>query len=136
MLSQPTPPVSLLEAKQLSIIFSQMADSSCFATIPRRTNSITACEDWQSQIPVFCQCVDKDGASGYHTITCNDQELIVLGDVMYLNVRECGDDLVLRRQLRALLEFKVANGTRQGKVAIDSPKVYKASSSLNSCFLG
>jgi len=45
MLSQPTPPVSLLDARQLSIIFSHMRWSSCLAAIPLRTNSITACED-------------------------------------------------------------------------------------------
>lgn len=51
MLSHPTPPVSLFDARQLSIMFSQIAESSCFATIPRLTNSTTAWEDWQSQIP-------------------------------------------------------------------------------------
>lgn len=42
MLSQPTPPVSELEARQLSIMFSQILSRSCLAAIPRRTNSITA----------------------------------------------------------------------------------------------
>ena len=42
ILSQPTPPVSLFEARQLSIMFSQMEARSCFATIPRLTNSTTA----------------------------------------------------------------------------------------------
>jgi hypothetical protein len=42
MLSQPTPPVSLFEARQLSIMFSQIEARSCFATIPRLTNSTTA----------------------------------------------------------------------------------------------
>ena len=51
MLSQPTPPVSELEARQLSIMFSQIFSNSCFAAIPRLTNSTTACEDWQSQMP-------------------------------------------------------------------------------------
>lgn len=55
---------------------------------------------------------------------------------MYLNVRECSDDLALRRQLCALLEFEVTNGTRQRKVAIDSTKIYEASGGLDSCFLG
>jgi len=53
ILSHPTPPVSLFEARQLSIRFSQMAERSCLATIPRRTNSTTACDDWQSQIPDY-----------------------------------------------------------------------------------
>lgn len=51
MLSQPTPPVSEFEAKQLSIMFSQIFSRSCLAAMPRRTNSTTAWEDWQSQIP-------------------------------------------------------------------------------------
>lgn len=51
MLSHPTPPVSELDARQLSIMFSQIACSSCFAAMPLRTNSTTACEDWQSQMP-------------------------------------------------------------------------------------
>lgn len=45
MLSQPTPPVSELEARQLSIMFSQILSKSCLAAMPRRTNSMTACED-------------------------------------------------------------------------------------------
>jgi hypothetical protein len=32
-------------------MFSQMECNSCLAAIPLRTNSTTACEDWQSQIP-------------------------------------------------------------------------------------
>ena len=51
ILSHPTPPVSLFDAKQLSIMFSQILESSWFAATPRRTNSTTACDDWQSQIP-------------------------------------------------------------------------------------
>ena len=51
MLSQPTPPVSEFEARQLSIMFSQIFSNSWCAAIPRLTNSTTACDDWQSQIP-------------------------------------------------------------------------------------
>lgn len=51
ILSHPTPPVSELEAKQLSIMFSQILSRSCFAAMPLRTNSTTACDDWQSQMP-------------------------------------------------------------------------------------
>lgn len=51
MLSHPTPPVSLFDARQLSIMFSQIAGSSCLAAMPLRTNSTTACDDWQSQMP-------------------------------------------------------------------------------------
>jgi hypothetical protein len=32
-------------------MFSQIECSSCFAATPLLTNSITACEDWQSQMP-------------------------------------------------------------------------------------
>ena len=42
MLSHPTPPVSLFEARQLSIMFSDILDNSCLAAIPRLTNSTTA----------------------------------------------------------------------------------------------
>ena len=45
MLSQPTPPVSLFDAKQLSIMFSEILERSCFAAMPLRTNSTTAWED-------------------------------------------------------------------------------------------
>jgi hypothetical protein len=60
ILSQPTPPVSLFDARQLSIMFSQIAERSCFATIPRLTNSTTAWEDWQSQIPVYVSAKARD----------------------------------------------------------------------------
>jgi hypothetical protein len=64
MLSQPTPPVSLFEARQLSIMFSQIDARSCFATIPRLTNSITAWEDWQSQIPLLWSAKVRDCRGG------------------------------------------------------------------------
>lgn len=59
MLSHPTPPVSELEARQLSIIFSQILSRSCLAAIPLRTNSTTAWEDWQSQIPTRKESVSQ-----------------------------------------------------------------------------
>jgi hypothetical protein len=55
---------------------------------------------------------------------------------MYLDIWECGDYLVLGRELCALLELEVANGARQGKIAIDSAEVNETSCSLNACFLG
>ena len=42
---------------------------------------------------------------------------------MYLDVGESGDDLLLRGQIGALLEFEITNGTREGEVAIDTAKV-------------
>jgi hypothetical protein len=55
---------------------------------------------------------------------------------MYLYIWKCCDYLLLRRQLCALLELKIADCAGQGKVAIDATKVDEASSSLNSCLLG
>lgn len=60
MLSHPTPPVSELEAKQLSIMFSQILSRSCLEAMPRRTNSTTAWEDWQSQIPKRSELVNNN----------------------------------------------------------------------------
>ncbi len=45
------------------------------------------------------------------------------------------DDLLLWGQLGALLELKIPNGSRQGKIAIDTPKVNKTPSSRNSSLL-
>jgi hypothetical protein len=54
---------------------------------------------------------------------------------MLLNVRVCGDNLLLRGELGALLELKIANGTRQGKVAIDTAKVNESSCSCDTVLL-
>lgn len=51
------------------------------------------------------------------------------------NVRVGCDDLLFWRELGALFEFEVANGTREGKIAVDSAKVNEPSCSTNSCFL-
>lgn len=71
MLSQPTPPVSLFEARQLSIIFSLILESFCLAAMPRLTNSTTACEDWQSHIPgqrlvSGCRKIRRSYSYAYH----------------------------------------------------------------------
>ena len=42
---------------------------------------------------------------------------------MLLDIGEGGDDLVLGGELGALLELEVADGARQGQVAIDTAKV-------------
>jgi hypothetical protein len=46
------------------------------------------------------------------TIACNDQELVILVDVVYLDVRERGDYLLLGWEIGALLELKVTYRTR------------------------
>lgn len=51
------------------------------------------------------------------------------------HVRVGGDDLLLRGQIGALLELEVANGTGQGKVAVDTTEVDEATSGADSCLL-
>lgn len=135
MLSHPTPPVSLLDARQLSIMFSQMDARSCFATIPRLTNSITAWEDWTSQIPVGISKTSKRVWVA-HTVACYNEELVVGVDLVYLDVGERGDDLLLRGEIGALLELEVTYRAGEGEVAVDAAKVDEASSGLDACFLG
>jgi hypothetical protein len=48
------------------------------------------------------------------TIASNNQELVVLVDVVYLDVRESSDYLLLRGKVGALLELEVAYRTRLG----------------------
>jgi hypothetical protein len=74
-------------------------------------------------------------AWGSLTIACNNNELVILVDIMYLNIWEGGDYLLLRRKVCALLELEVTYRTRQGKVAIYTAKVNKATSSLDTRFL-
>jgi hypothetical protein len=135
MLSQPTPPVSLFEAKQLSIMFSQMEARSCFATIPRLTNSITAWEDCTSQIPVLV----SEQACGMSqirlTIACNNKELVVGGDLVYLDIGERGDNLLLGGKVGALLELEVTYRAGEGEVAVHATKVDEASCGLDTCLL-
>ena len=44
------------------------------------------------------------------------------------HVGESSDDLLLRWEVRALLELKVANSSAEGKVAVNSAKVDEAAS--------
>lgn len=141
ILSQPTPPVSELEAKQLSIMFSQILSRSCLAAMPRRTNSTTAWEDWQSQIP--CSCIQHGQQSGHAfrrggqklTVACNNQKFIIIGKLVDNNVGVCGNDLLLGSKLCALLEFEITNGSGEGQVAVDPSKIDEAAGSGNSCLL-
>jgi hypothetical protein len=52
------------------------------------------------------------------------------------DVRERSHYLLLRRKIGALLEFEVANGTRQGEVAVDAAKIDEAACSLDTGLLG
>lgn len=52
---------------------------------------------------------------------------------MYDNVGVCGHDLLFGGQVCALLEFKVANGSGQGEVSIDTSEVDKAASGGDPC---
>jgi hypothetical protein len=70
------------------------------------------------------------------TITCDHQELVILVDVVYLDVRERGDYLLLGRKVGALLELEVTYRTREGKVAIDAAKIDETTSCLDARFLG
>ena len=51
------------------------------------------------------------------------------------HVWEGGNDLLLWGKLRRLLELKVTNGTGQGKVAVDTPKVDKSTGSSDASLL-
>lgn len=46
-----------------------------------------------------------------------------------------GNDLLLRRQVGALLELEIADGTGKGEVAVDTTKVDEAAGGANSCLL-
>lgn len=69
------------------------------------------------------------------TITSNDKELVVVGDLMSDNIGESSNDLLLGRKVGALLELKIADSTRQGEVAIDTTKVDEATGSADASFL-
>lgn len=140
MLSQPTPPVSELEARQLSIMFSQIFSRSCLEAMPRRTNSMTAWEDWQSQIPnkghgrqyIAAHIITRQTERRF-TVTRNHQEFIIFGQVVHDDVWIGGNNLLLRGELCALFEFEVANGPGKGEVAIDTSKVDEAAGGSDSC---
>jgi hypothetical protein len=53
-----------------------------------------------------------------------------------LNIGERSDDLLLRREIGALLELEVTYRTGQGQVAIDATKVDKASCGLDTGLFG
>lgn len=58
-----------------------------------------------------------------------------MGHFMHSHIGVCGDNLLLGRQLRALLEFEITDGTGQSQVSIDTAKVNEATRSTNASFL-
>ena len=69
------------------------------------------------------------------TVAGYDEELIVFCDIVYRDIGKSGHNLLLRRKIRALLEFEVANGSTERKVAIDSAEINKATGCTYTCFL-
>ena len=69
------------------------------------------------------------------TVTSNDEKFVVAVDLVYLDIGECGDDLLLRGQVRTLLELEVTYRARQGEVAVDTAKVDEASCGLDTGLL-
>lgn len=65
------------------------------------------------------------------TVTGNHKELIIIGQLVHRHVGVRGHDLLLGREFGALLEFKITNGTGQGKVAVDTAKVDETTRSAN-----
>jgi hypothetical protein len=70
------------------------------------------------------------------TVACNHEKLIVLVDVVYLDVWEGSDYLLLGWEIGALLELKITNGTRQSEVTIDTSKINEAACRLDTRLLG
>jgi hypothetical protein len=70
------------------------------------------------------------------TIACNHEELIIFVNVVNLDIRERSNYLLLGGKVCALLELKVTDRTRQGKVAVHATKVDEATCSLDTCLLG
>lgn len=70
-----------------------------------------------------------------HTVTSNDEELIVFAYFVLRHVGECGDNLLFWRKIGALLELKVANSSAECKVAIHTTKVDETTGSTNARLL-
>ena len=69
------------------------------------------------------------------TIAGNDQELIIFAKLVDGHVGERSDDLLLRREVCALLELKVTNGSAEREVAVHTTKVDEATCSANASLL-
>ena len=70
------------------------------------------------------------------TVTSENEELIVLADIVYFDIRIGGHYLLLWWQFSALLELEISDRSRQGEVAVDTTKVHETSCGLNTCLFG
>ena len=71
--------------------------------------------------------------SALHTITSNDEELVIVTQLVHNHIGIGSDNLLLWCQLCALLEFEITDGSRQGKVSVDASKVHEAAGGSDSC---
>jgi hypothetical protein len=69
------------------------------------------------------------------TIASNYQELVVLSHLVNSHIGERSDDLLLRREVCALLELEVTNSSAERKVAVHTTKVDEATCSANASLL-
>lgn len=69
------------------------------------------------------------------TIAGKNHEFVLVSEIVLLNIREGGDDLVLGGQLGALLELKVTNSARKSEVTIDSTEIDEATCGGDSILL-
>jgi hypothetical protein len=69
------------------------------------------------------------------TVAGNDEELVIVRDIMGSDIGICSDDLLLRRQLRRLLELKITNSSGEREISVNSSEINKPTSSNNTCFL-
>ena len=72
---------------------------------------------------------------GIRTITSDYEEFIIVGDFVNGDVREGGDNLLLRGKVGALFELEITDGSGERKVAIDSTEIDEPSSGTYSCLL-
>lgn len=68
------------------------------------------------------------------TITGDDKEFIVTGQLVNGHIGESSDNLLLGGKLGALLEFEVTDGSGEGKVAVNTTKVDEAAGGTNTGF--
>ena len=69
------------------------------------------------------------------TIAGNDQELVILSHLVDSHIRERSDNLLLRREVRALLELKVTDSSAECKVAVHATKVDETTCGANASLL-
>lgn len=69
------------------------------------------------------------------TITSNDDEFIVVGELVHSYIWESCDDLLLWRQVCTFLELEITNGSGECKVSIDTAEVDESTSCSNARLL-